>query len=564
MKQISIQCQKDKNSISMISSVKKYINIDEGQPYFPILGEYMHFYNVEKIHKSYGLNNRYKISNITSSHSEFNCDKPSENYRCFNAKIFDNCKKINFYSEIFTKINPILDPLIYIMNQYTPNNHVNSLPYFNKYYEKKFQKINSINNSSYIDCYFSFLGSQLFEKKLCPTFPLYYGSYCGISKKFQFDISEEYDSYKYKKWFVNGQKKRNGPLFILKKNDTYDFDKNFKFYNLEDNILSSVNVENNNMELEIDNNNYDIGNIIDITDKLDEFNLDCMEDINSVSETEDGLSEDIMFAEIKDFPVQAVFMEKLEGTLEDIILTSKTNIMECQENINKSETILGESFLKWKMHISKKRIEKEWCSYLFQVIFGLAVAQKIFGFTHNDLHSSNIMYLKTKTKYFYYMIDDRYYKIPTNGYVLKIIDFGRAIFKVNNKQFFSDVFEYNGDAGGQYTYPINNDKINNGKITHPNMSFDLSRLSVSIIEDLFPLLSNNKKENKLYKLLYSWVIDKYGKDVRRFDDFDLYKIIARRVESAIPKDQLRKKIFDQFVIEENEIPKNSLLFKYIN
>ena len=560
MNSISIQCQKDKNTDLMISCIKKHINIGGGQSYFPILGEYMRFYNYTSIHKTYGLNNRYKISKILSLYSDFDCDKPSNNYKCFNAEIFDSRKKKNNNLKVFTKISPILDPLVYIMNQYTPNTHETNLPYFNKYYGKKFQKINSVNNSSYIDCYFSFLGSQLTEKNICPSFPLYYGSYCGIIDNYQFDISEEFESYKYKKWFINGQKKKNGPLFILKKNNETMFEKDFQFYNLENNIISVSGNNNSDTEINKDNEIYNLENIVDITDELDTFNLDCIEDINSVDETNYCIKEDTVFAEIKSFPVQSIFMEKLEGTLEDIIIKSKTTITEIGDNL-KEEKGLARFFLKWKLYVSKKNIEIEWCSYLFQVIFGLSIAQKKFNFTHNDLHSSNIMYIRTKQKFLYYLVDDRHYKIPTNGYILKIIDFGRSIYNVNGKQFFSDVFEYNGDAGGQYTYPLNDGKQYH-KIVEPNMSFDLSRLSVSILEDLFPLLSYNKKENMLYKLLYSWVIDKYGKDVRRFEDFDLYKIIARRVESAIPKDQLRKKIFDQFIVEENNISKSMLIYKY--
>ena len=43
-----------------------------------------------------------------------------------------------------------------------------------------------------------------------------------------------------------------------------------------------------------------------------------------------------------------------------------------------------------------------------------------------------------------------------HGKITKIIDFGRATFKVKNQIFFSDVFKKNGDAEGQYTFPYNN------------------------------------------------------------------------------------------------------------
>lgn len=573
MENLSVKCQKDKNYDIIINSLKQQIGINNAQPYFPILGEYMHFYNNENIHKSYSLNNQYKICKIISKNIDFSCDKPSDNYKSLKAKIYNCNEKKTFITNIFTKISPILDPLVYIMNKYTPDKHNNSLPYYNQYYDKKFKKINSKNNSTYIDCYFTFLGSKLFEQNICPTFPLYYGSYCGIIDKYQFDISEEYHLYENKKWFRLGQGKNQ--LFKLIKNGDSDLDNDFssynlddnsngediKMYNLSDNYISTFDKKN---KLEMDVENYlDPKNILDISDQLDNMNLECIDEITSIYESEKDFKEEIVFAEIPKFPVQTILMEKLEGTLEDIINSTKNRIKDSILNCNMNDNnILLNSFNKLKLYSLRKTKEKEWIAYLFQIIFGLAIAQKIFNFTHNDLHSSNIMYTKTNKKFIYYIVDDRHYKIPTNGYILKIIDFGRSIYSVNNVEYFSDVFEYNGDAGGQYTYP---DEINkNHKVIKPNMSFDLSRLSVSIIEDLYPLLDTKRENNKFYKLLKSWLIDKYGKDVRRFDDFDLYKIIARRVNSAIPKDQLKKKIFDIFLIEENQIPDKELIYKYIN
>ena len=45
--------------------------------------------------------------------------------------------------------------------------------------------------------------------------------------------------------------------------------------------------------------------------------------------------------------------------------------------------------------------DEEWTSILFQVCFGLAVAQKHYNFVHNDLHSSNIMLKKTELEFLF-------------------------------------------------------------------------------------------------------------------------------------------------------------------
>ena len=99
-----------------------------------------------------------------------------------------------------------------------------------------------------------------------------------------------------------------------------------------------------------------------------------------------------------------LYIEKLEGTLEDLI----------DDNISE-ELIL---------------------SCMFQISFALTYLQKHFEFTHNDLHINNIMYSNTETKYLYYKLNNIYYSIPTYGKIFKIIDFGRAIFKYKNKIFY--------------------------------------------------------------------------------------------------------------------------------
>jgi serine/threonine-protein kinase haspin len=58
-----------------------------------------------------------------------------------------------------------------------------------------------------------------------------------------------------------------------------------------------------------------------------------------------------------------------------------------------------------------------------QIIFALAYAQRNFAFTHNDLHGNNIMFKKTDKEFLYYFHAGVTYKVPTYGYLLKIIDF---------------------------------------------------------------------------------------------------------------------------------------------
>ena len=138
--------------------------------------------------------------------------------------------------------------------------------------------------------------------------------------------------------------------------------------------------------------------------------------------------------------------------------------------------------------------------------------------------------------------------------ITKIIDFGRTTFTVDNKIFFSDVFRKNGDAEGQYSFPYNN-SMKNCKVK-PNPSFDLCRLTKTII-DYF------EEGSDLHKLLELWCSDKYGNSLLEHDDdFDLYRVIAKNVRSAVPVKQLDKKVFKRFIIDESELPEDEILYKF--
>jgi serine/threonine protein kinase len=233
---------------------------------------------------------------------------------------------------------------------------------------------------------------------------------------------------------------------------------------------------------------------------------------------------EINYCCIEDYPVQINCIEKLEYTLDNYIENTQNNISEV-----------------------------EWKSIIFQICFGLSVAQKQYDFVHNDLHSSNIMFKETELEYLYYNFKGNCFKIPTFGKITKIIDFGRATFNYKNKVFFSDVFKKHGDAEGQYSYPYLNN-LKNCKIK-PNKSFDLSRLATTIIEHF-------DEDSNIYRLLKLWCMDKYGNFLMNLeDDFNLYRIIAKNVKSAVPKNQINKLIFKEFIIEKEDI-KDEYIYNY--
>lgn len=58
-----------------------------------------------------------------------------------------------------------------------------------------------------------------------------------------------------------------------------------------------------------------------------------------------------------------------------------------------------------------------------QVILGLLVAERAFGFEHRDLHTGNLMVKSTKMSFVVFLAGDARYSVPSHGVQAKIIDF---------------------------------------------------------------------------------------------------------------------------------------------
>lgn len=207
----------------------------------------------------------------------------------------------------------------------------------------------------------------------------------------------------------------------------------------------------------------------------------------------------------------------------------------------------------------------------------LITYQKLFSFTHNDLHTNNIMYVSTEKKYIYYKVNNKHYKIPTYGKIFKIIDFGRAIYKFNNKIICSDSFHKDGDAATQYNcepyYDESKSRID------PNYSFDLCRLGCSMLDFINEIYEDDddkdeynkkKKVNKIspiHKIIMNWCNDDKGQNIlyksdgeERYPDFKLYKMIARKVHNHEPLVEITNKYFNRFIASKKELNKNAKIF----
>ena len=483
--------------------------------------------------------------------------------------------------DVYTKIVHLLNPIDVLREKYVEPTH-SLLPQVTDKWAKTIQKINSQNNQAYIDYLLNFVLSRFREMDLTPHCVLFYGSFTGISTKYKYNISNEYDTYRNCRWFWDGLHKKQGNLIVNKEipEELYNEIVTSPFENDEDIELSSVSDTSSigsATSMSFDEiQEVSAEDIIDKTvvvddppdqviDTLDTLSIHSHEELFeqtlvSDSESDESYNDDYndeddddsnvdidIGLEIPNIPVITIAQEAQEGIMD--------TLMDLDE-------IDGHA-------VGTHEWEQRWIAWLFQVISVLTLLQATLHFTHNDLHSNNILWRSTDKPYLYYSTKDgSMWRVPTYGKIFSIIDFGRAIFRLGKRNFISDDHWPNQDASDQYNFgPFYDPKLPQVK---PNMSFDLCRLSVGLLDGLFdetPPKGKGKKlmskdgawkvyetKSELFNLLWSWTVNDAGGTVyedrdgnEKYEGFELYIRIAHDVHSAVPREQLTKPIFKNFV-----------------
>jgi len=523
----------DKLSTSL-QQLPHYTNL---KTYFPSLKT---LFSLEDSGQEVWFDNNYKITNIAITHE---------------GDIKGNCKLDALYKseqtvlDAYLKVTHLIDPVVYVKKSAASLNITNDDDLKNK--------LNDPWNQAYVETVASYCLGKLCEEKVSPHFNLYYGAFRATAKKYSYNVSEEIESYRMYKWFWTGIENNIMKIQV----DLEDVEERAEIYNeiMKKPHYCLEESEEHNDDIEVldcdGNGNNEMGEI----HSLDSVSIKTRESNTGGSEEEQEEEDDDIevYLDVEHFPVMMILTEKNEATMDDLL-----------EDYDEVGAEPGEKL--W---------EEKWAAWLFQTLAALAAAQSIFGFTHNDLHSSNIVWSYTDIPYLYYKTtDNKYFKVPTYGKLFKLIDFGRSIFSINDKLFVSDDFKDGNDAATQYTFPELIDDPEREKI-YPNPSFDLARLAISIFESLFPekpeetanILSSEEgrivKETKsdLYNVLWMWLIDIDGnnillnsEDEERFPDFELYVHIAANCKNAIPKEQIYKKPFIKFLV--NSVPKNTQVY----
>lgn len=433
--------------------------------------------------------------------------------------------------EVHLKKRMILSPYKYMQGEYGTL----GLPVNSEQAQEIYSGLQSHNNAAYVGA----IVSSVLSESGCEHFPKVFGVFGGIAEKHIYDISDDYEELVEKPWFSQNI----GKTFELTLNNTVE--SNTEFSHTRSGKVSLQLGEEMELEgvQELDVPMNDTIHMAELKKIMEDDEQNVSDDTSSVStsyifavhscncddddrEIMDEMDEDegepFAWASFKNVPIQITVMEKCEGTIYELM----------KSNDDK------EKHLAW----------------LTQVIFALSYAQRNFGLVHNDLHANNVMYIKTAKEYLYYTWNGIFYRVPTYGYLIKIIDFERAIMSVKlsgmkePKFFMSDHFSVNDEAGGQYNYePFFHTKFPEIK---PNPSFDLVRLSTSLFWDFYPEGPDHEEylKDPVFCLLKKWLMFEDGTSVLfgkedphhdRYHGFTLYKAIARYCrDTAVPRKEL--------------------------
>ena len=473
-----------------------------------------------------------------------------------------------------------------------------------KYNVQTIEKIDNVNNMAYTDGFFTYLSSKLKSNYNNPHCIDFYGSYLGIKQQYKFNIYDDLEFLYESDYFsekMNTLFKLNGDIdndlfnFNTRKNkNRLKFDKTIDNVSVcedidfddvfESNEDASTNIiqlsdislleeyipqdedASSNMKTSVKDNNTDSicssrssctsGSVSSVSsDETTENGGQEAEEQpqpdDEVSDSDDSDdSDEYLEAEIPQFPVQIIAMEKLVMTLDKYIDLE---------------------------FISKE----EWLSIFMQIFMNLLTYKAAFNFTHNDLHTNNVMFCQTDKEYLYYKFNKKFYKVPTFGKIYKIIDFGRSIYTFKGELICSDSYLQKVDAATQFNFgPYLNE---NKPVVEPNYSFDLCRLACSLYDsfvydtDVDEDDFDDKYEMKDYlekkvalkdieDLVKEWCTDDNNNNVlyksngkERYPGFKLYKMITRTVHKHTPDAQLEKPLFRKFVVKMRNINRKELI-----
>ncbi len=584
-------------SFKLHSSIGEKLNVINTSLYLPHFENYIdigHF-NINEVMQQYIYNTKYKFIELldvykitadeTKTHIEEEIYNDKGNIKLIRVKLLNGYKTIE--RNAILKIIPILNPL----KNYVISHDFESWMLPHKYNKKAINRVNDVNNPAYVESFFLYLGSLLVENNKCPAFPYYYGCVNGIKDIYYHNINDEYDYLENCEWFNRNEgitfelikhKKRDSELdsdsFVDSTDDEY-----YTHGSIRDNVFREIDCD-----ITEDKYNHGLGTEADAetdADNMDDVDCHANGDVgDSYVDTEDADAElstetddddsdasqglrisnissslKSMVSDFSDYEISGTekgIKKSLTPPINNLNYIDTDELFDYQGNYNYvmafknypvSLNVIEECTNSLDNHLnftSDTITETELFAIYFQITFGLAVAQKHYQFCHNDLHTENVMYNTTNQKYLYYSIYGINYRIPTFGKIYKIIDFARATYKFNKFIYFSNVFDEDGEAENQYTYPSKYASTNPEDIVYPNPSFDLVRFSLTVK----PFLTDSHDAVNCF--IDRMTMKDNGELINDDEnDFNLYIDIARTCHNALPIKILSSPEFNIFKVK---------------
>ncbi|NDE14533.1 hypothetical protein EBZ80_06335 [bacterium] len=463
-------------------------------------------------------------------------------------------------------------------------------------FQRTLRKINNPYHEAYTDALFACMASRLVETGRSPHWCRFYGTFNGRVPEYRYNITDYLPEYQHESWF---RRTLAEGLFTIEVADPFDaslpaerFDTSFWESEYGGGWRRIVGDAGSSEGLsELSELSEDIG-----------FNSGSSRAtaLSELEEIEEEAAAAVAAAEIevaraprrvritahtpttsgsgsgsgssgyplefrailRDYPCQMTVLERCDGMMD--------SLMDDEHDPDVATADMRET------------LDQRWTAWVFQVIAGLAVAQEHYGFVHNDLHTGNVMWCGTPETHLYYHVrgaagGDRWYRVPTYGRLMKIIDFGRATFRPTaaaaeaQRTWFPDTYGPGGDAEGMFNggklYEPDDFTSYTQPANAPNRSFDLTRLAIAMLEALWPEPPATKEPRRvltrepgrvtyesvspLWNLLWLWLTDRHGKNIlyrpdggERYEEFEQYVAITRDAHNAVPARQLTLPLFD--------------------
>ena len=185
-------------------------------------------------------------------------------------------------------------------------------------------------------------------------------------------------------------------------------------------------------------------------------------------------------------------------------------------------------------------------SIFFQIMAALSIVQSRYQLIHNDLHLDNIMCRRTRKSWLWYQTKEGdYYRIPTYGYVVTIIDWGRCTLCFRSKFLWNRCFDMEYDVFGQYYRTLPGQRSQRDPVS-PNPSFDLTLFTQCLLRKFRNKIHSN---TKWYQFLCQVCQLSNGTSLHdpvRVLGFQTYVDIARYACDAVPRQLIHDSCFHDY------------------